>query len=380
MKDVLCAPVMAGNPYQSLLARALEPHGYHLRLEPLSWRIESHLQPRDALLHLHWLAPLFSDPRRARTAVKLALFVRALRRLQARGIPFVWTAHNLYEHEREHIGLERRLRLWLARHAAALIVHGPSAAVLVRREYELSERNEVAVVPHGHYIDTYPARHTRIEARQLLGLDPEAPTLLHLGSVSPYKGVLKLVEAVARVGSGLQLIVAGQPSPPWMEAELRARAQGVAGMRLRLGFLSDEEVAAYGAACDLFVLPHREMADDPWGRDNPRFEILTSGSAVLAMSLGRPCLAPRMGCFSELLGEDGGFLFDPGQPDGLEMALRAALLERSRWNEMGLRNRGSIERVGWDRVAERTASVYARALRRSGVTGDPPPRLHTTAE
>lgn len=362
MKGVLCAPVMGANPYQSLLARALESHGFRLRLEPLSWRIEGQLQTRDSLLHLHWLAPLFSDPRRVRTALKVALFVRALRRLRKRGIPFVWTVHNLYEHEREHVALERRLRLWLARHAAALIVHGPSAAELVRREYRLSERSEVAIVPHGHYIDAYPSRHTRIEARRLLGLDPEAPILLFLGQVSPYKGALTLVDAVGRVRHGLQLIVAGLPSPPWMEDELRARAQGVAGIHLRLGFASDEEVAVLGTACDLFVLPHREMADDPALRDNPRFEILTSGSAVLAMSLGRACLAPRMGCFSELLGEDGGFLFDPKQPGGLESALRIALTERRRWDEMGRRNRVAIEPVDWDRVAERTAAVYARAL------------------
>lgn len=368
MKGVLCAPVMGGNPYQSLLARALEPHGFRLRLEPLSWRIEGRLEACDSLLHLHWLAPLFSDTRRARTAVKAALFVRALHRLRKRGIPFVWTVHNLYEHERQHVGLERRLRLWLAHHTAALIVHGPSAVELVRREYRLSERSEVAVVPHGHYIDAYPSRHSKLEARRLLGLDPEAPTLLFLGQVSPYKGVLTLVDTVARVGTGLQLVIAGQPSPPWLGGELRARAQGVAGIHLRMGFVSDEEVATYGTACDLFVLSHREVADDPTLRDDPRIEILTSGSAVLAMSLGRGCLAPRMGCFSELLGEDGGFLFDPKQAGGLECALRTALTERRRWDEMGRRNRVAIESVCWDRVAEGTAAVYARALRSSGPT------------
>lgn len=349
MNRVLCAPGAAENPYQARLARALEAHGFELRLHPLSWRVERELLPGERLLHLHWLAPLLSDPRGPRTALKLGLFARGLRRLGKRGIPFVWTVHNLYEHERQHLGLERRLRRWLARHAAALIVHGPSAAERVRREYRVPERTEVAIVPHGNYIGVYPEGSTRSEARRHLGLDPEAPTLLFLGQIRQYKGVVDLIAAVARIRSGLQLVIAGRPHPPSVGDELRARAQDVEGLHLQLEFVPDEEVATYVAACDLFVLPHKES--------------LTSGSAILAMSLGRACLAPRSGCFEELLGEEGGFLFDPAATDGLESTLRHALTQRSHWDRMGLRNRAALEPVGWERVAAETAAVYARALR-----------------
>lgn len=366
MRAVLCVPVAEENPYQSLLARALEAHGFRLRLRPLSWRIASEAQASEALVHLHWLAPLFTDPRRARTALKLALFRRGLRRLRARGVPLVWTVHNLYEHERQHTAQERRLRRWLAQHAAALIVHGPSAVALVQREYGLADARKIAVVPHGHYIDAYPAPLARLEARRQLGLDPTAPTLLFLGQINPYKGVQSLVEALARVGSDLQLVIAGRPCPAELGEELRARTRDLARVHLRLGFVPDEDVPRYVSACDLFVLPHKEVPDESAHRAEHRFEILTSGSAVLAMSLGRACLAPRNGYFSELLGEEGGIFHDPAQPGGLESALRRALERREHWDAMGRRNLAAVANVGWERVAEQTAAVYARALSGSG--------------
>lgn len=361
MKGVLCVPEMAGNPYQALLARGLVEHGFRLRMRPLSWRIEAELAPGDALVHLHWLAPLFSDPRPVRTGLKLALLRRALRRLQARGIPLVWTIHNLYEHERMHTGQERRLRRWLARQASALVVHTSSAVAQVQHAYGLTDASKIAVVPHGHYIDSYPAPPDRREARRRLGLAVEAPTLLFLGQVSPYKGVQALIEALARVGSGLQLVVAGQPCPAELAHALRAQARGVTGVQLRLEFVPDEEVPLYLAACDLFVLPHVEVPEENAHRPEHRFEILTSGSAILAMSFGRACIAPRNGYFGELLGEDGAFFFGPAPAEGLEPTLRRALAQRQRWDEMGRRNRAAIEPLGWDRVAARMAAVYARA-------------------
>lgn len=367
MTGVLCAPVAEENPYQELLARHLADRGYRLRLRPLSWRTPGELRADEALVHLHWLAPLFSDPRRARTALKLAWLVRGLGRLRRRGVPLVWTVHNLYEHERVHTDLERRLRAWLARNASVLVVHGAAAAALVRREYGIAEPERIAIVPHGHYIGAYPPGPARPEARRRLGLHPTAPTLLFLGQVSPYKGVQSLVRAVARFGGSgaeaVQLVVAGRPCPPELAEELRALARGLDSVHLRLEFVPDAELTTYLSACDLFVLPHKEAPDGSGDRADHRFEILTSGSAILAMSLGRACLAPRNGCFEELFGDEGAFLHDPAREDGLEVALQHALGRRERWDAMGARNRSAIEPFGWERVAEETAAVYARALR-----------------
>jgi len=353
MRTVLCVPGAAENPYQQLLARALEPHGYRLRIAPLSWRIER--RAGESLVHLHWLAPLFSDPRPVRTALKLALFRRGLERLKRRGVPLVWTVHNLHEHERRHPRLERELQRWLAREAAVLVVHGPSAAERVRRELELPPSKEIAVVPHGHYIGAYGEVPTRSEARRRLGLDREAPIALFLGQIRGHKGVLPLLEAFERPcadrarARALRLVIAGRAHPPELEEELRSRAARIDGLDLRLGFVPDGEIATHVAACDLFVLPHRE--------------VLTSGSAVLAMSLGRACIAPRTGCFLELLGDEGAFLFDPERENGLAEALGQALAGRARWEEMGRRNLAAIRPFGWDRVAALTAALYTRASR-----------------
>ena len=64
----------------------------------------------------------------------------------------------------------------------------------------------------------------------------------------------------------------------------------------------------YLRAADAVVLPYKD--------------VLTSGSAILAMTFGQPVIAPAIGCLPESLGAEGTILYDPSTPDGLERALR----------------------------------------------------------
>jgi len=67
----------------------------------------------------------------------------------------------------------------------------------------------------------------------------------------------------------------------------------------------------YLRACDVLVTPYNE--------------VLSSGSAILGLSFGRPVIAPAIGCLKDLIVEGCGFLYDPSQPDGLQDAMRAAM-------------------------------------------------------
>jgi glycosyltransferase involved in cell wall biosynthesis len=98
-------------------------------------------------------------------------------------------------------------------------------------------------------------------------------------------------------------------------------------------------------AADAVVLPFRE--------------ILSSSSAALAMAFGRPVMAPRAGNIVEMLGEDGGILYDPADPAGLATALRQAsaagdLAERGHKNAA----RARAHEQSWRLVAQRTRAAY----------------------
>jgi beta-1,4-mannosyltransferase len=79
---------------------------------------------------------------------------------------------------------------------------------------------------------------------------------------------------------------------------------------------------------------------------------------VLAMSFGKPCIAPKKGCIGETLNESGAFLYDPAQDNGLSEAMNQALVNRAALSQMGQYNQQAVEAWNWDAIAQQTDSIY----------------------
>src|SRR6185369_5537793 len=121
---------------------------------------------------------------------------------------------------------------------------------------------------------------SREQARSKLGIRASAKVIGFFGHVELYKGVTELVETFSALpDKDAVLLVAGKSSLPSAEQksidDIAAKDTRVV---LRLEYIPPEEVTSYIRACDLMVLPFRE--------------ILNSGSALLAASLDRPVLVP----------------------------------------------------------------------------------------
>ena len=76
------------------------------------------------------------------------------------------------------------------------------------------------------------------------------------------------------------------------------------------------------------------------------------------MSLGRPCIAPRMGCVTETLGKEGGFLYDPEDLHGLFNAIKKARMENDRLRQMGSNNVNRALTWNWYDIARQTYDIY----------------------
>ncbi|MBU4204758.1 glycosyltransferase, partial [Patescibacteria group bacterium] len=63
----------------------------------------------------------------------------------------------------------------------------------------------------------------------------------------------------------------------------------------------------YMRAADVCVFPYRHVT--------------TSGAAILALSFGVPVIAPRVGCFVDLIGGERGVTYDAARPGALAEAL-----------------------------------------------------------
>jgi glycosyltransferase involved in cell wall biosynthesis len=260
--------------------------------------------------------------------------------------------HNLYTHECQSRNSERWLIRRLVALASSLITHSDTARRIVANEFHVQDRQKIAVVPHGNYIGCYQNTLSSEEARRRLQLDPQSTVFLFFGNIRPYKGVSQLIESFEEMKcSSCSLVIAGRPLNQAVASTIEKRIAGNGLIQLRAGYIPDEEVECYMNAADVVVFPYQD--------------VLTSGAVILAMSFGRACIAPAMGCISDVLDERGAFLYDPGASDGLREAMKQAVRARARLNEMGEHNRKRAEEWGWDRIARATARVYADALGQS---------------
>lgn len=347
------------NPYQSQLGSALDRESVTVSMGDISGFLpilrEWYRNDRPDVIHVHWVHTFISTDRAtlsALLAVRLTLELLIVRLL---GTRLVWTVHNLMSHNRRHPRIELAVRRLVATLAFRIIVHCDSARTAVSTEYDLPTRvaRRLRVVPHGHYCRYYPNEVDRSTARKTLGISDDEVVVLYFGLIREYKNVPTLISTFRDIESDdARLLVVGNP---WDES-IRDAVLEAAGtddrIRTVLEYVPDDEIQVYMNAADVVALPFES--------------VLTSGSALLAMSFGRPVILPNLGCPAKVVGPTGGFQYPTGEPGGLSLALGRAMESREVLPEMGDRNRRVAGRFDWDGIASRTRRIYRGNEREHG--------------
>ena len=363
LHDLLFHPdYRAANPYQDLLYRQLAP------LHPRPGGIAEALRLLDragpdqgVIFHLHWEDAVFRhlpDPAEALDAVRG--FLAEVETFTARGGTLVWTVHNQGSHLGIHPELDRAMRRSLAGLADLVHVHSLAAARAVRAELGLPFAR-LAILPHGNYRPLHdPATIDRAAARAALGFGPDERVLLLFGRIDAYKGPAELIEAFAAAPVTLRLVIAGKqivPVEPLVDAlpaDCRRR------ITLVPGFLPADRVASLGSAADAMVLPYRS--------------ILTSGTLLLALSLGRPVIAPDLPGLAELVRDGREALLHP--PGELAAALvRFAALPADQLARMAAAAATTGELYDWDWIGPQMLAALRQAARHGRAPRLPPQGL-----
>lgn len=178
-------------------------------------------------------------------------------------------------------------------------------------------------------------------------------SLLLFGQIKPYKGTDILLSALALLPEAARaqcrLRVVGKPQmemQPLFDMTDRLGLKENVDWDLR--FVDEAEIPGIFDAADIMVMPYREID--------------ASGVLMLALAVGRPIVATRIGLFAEIL-EDGthGYLIPQDDAGSLATAL-GKLIENKEERDTFGRNvanlRSSIP--GWDKIGETTASLYTR--------------------
>lgn len=307
----------AANPYQSLLHDDLLPFlrlRYGSICDALDLKRFDTASRRRHAFHLHWEDAVYRLAETEAAARERAeSFVRALDRFVAEGGAVFWTMHNAAPHDDRYSPVHAWIAREIALRAGRIFVHSKAAAALARERFEAAA-DRIEITPHGGFEEIYAPRATsQAEARAWLGAPADARVLLLFGRLRRYKGLDALLKSLRRLEAqgalaGARVLIAGRQidTPDVADETLHDRLLVIDR------FIEECEVADLFLAADAVVAPYQR--------------ILTSGAAVLAMSMGRPVVAPRLAHVAETI-EDGetGFLYDPDDPLGLDRALKRAL-------------------------------------------------------
>lgn len=330
------------NPYGPLLCASLERRGiaceFARRLD------EEYLRDnrgRLDVLHLNWPHYDYYHDDATEMTRRMEAFVGRLALARELGYKIVWTAHNLYPHNRRHRDIDHRCRLAICRLATAVIAHCRVAAEAVRRTFGREEN--LFVVPHGHFIGVYPDLFTRARARAKLGVPASAFAYGFFGSIQPYKGVEHLIDSFRRLPSDdAWLLVSGGGNADYLAAVTRCAAGRPRIVLRTYPRAPTEDIALIMRAADVVTLPFMAA--------------MTSGTLILALSWGRPVIAPALGCLPETVTPEAGILYDPTGGDALATAMGAI---RSR--DLHAATDAALAcaaRFDWDEIAARTEEAY----------------------
>ncbi|MBC7261710.1 MAG: glycosyltransferase family 4 protein [Chloroflexi bacterium] len=222
---------------------------------------------------------------------------------------------------------------------------------------ELLQRKPAAVdeLPNG--VDT-ERFHPAVDARALrahYGLAADERVVLFVGALDRahfFKGVAVLLQALAHVRDRhVRLLIVGDGNlrPAY---ERHASLLGLDKRVIFCGRVSDAELPAHYALCDLLVLPSTTMGE-------------AFGLVLLeAMACGKPVIASNLpGVRSVVHDGKDGLLAQPGDVHDLADKMRMMLDDPRRRHEMGELGRAKVEeKYAWHKIIPRLAQVYEEVL------------------
>jgi len=230
---------------------------------------------------------------------------------------------------------------------------------------ELDEKGLLSFMENPEYVKTvHPTYNafklsnlSKEEARAILNIRNDEKILLFFGFIREYKGLRTIIKAMPYITSllpGCRLMIVGDFQSSQSKAEyvdLIEKSGCVENITLIDGYIPDNEVEKYFAACDVVVLPYDSATQ--------------SGIAQIAYGFEKPVIATDVGGLGEVV-IDGktGFLVPPADPEKLALAVGRffASANDESFTEFVINIRKEADRYSWNKMVEIIEELHARMV------------------
>lgn len=235
------------------------------------------------------------------------------------------------------------------------MLHGLSARIVVHNRFSLEQmlalngrdlESKTKIIPHGNFHTLPSPEPDRAAARKMLGLEDGRFYLLFFGQIKTVKGLDILLDALKELPEQGHLVIAGKP---WKDDFSRYEEQM---LRLGIGdrivqmvrFIENDERDRLFKACDLLVLPYRQ--------------IFQSGVQLMGMSYKIPVVASDLAPNRELITHGhNGWLFASGDAADLAAVIKDIIAQpqqmpivaQQAWNDC-------VTERNWDLIAHSYAN------------------------
>ena len=175
------------------------------------------------------------------------------------------------------VGLLHNLQTWVCKNADGVIVPSEYLAELVRGWGVSGDK--IKVIYNG--VDFKPADITKEEAKRHIGVFGNI--VLSAGRLVPWKGfrmLIKIMPQLAEVSQLFRLVIVGD-GPDMANLKMMVRNMGLERKVFLVGRKSQEELAIYMAAADMFVLNTGYE-----GFSHQILEVMTAGVPVITTAVG----------------------------------------------------------------------------------------------
>lgn len=336
----------ARNPFQSLLYRSVK-ETCHVEVDEFSLS-QMGGRHKAEILHIHWPDAFLAAGQGWKFWPRYLILRSIFAIAWLRGTSVVWTAHNFQrEGQRNERLMAKFFWPWFLRRIDGIIFMTEASKAAALRSNPALSSVPHGVIPHGHYGPIVEGIETPVTQQ-----NESQSEILFFGSITRYKNAHKLLSAFIDMDSGdAQLAFRGKMSKTEPDVTLKNMIDALPPERaknvtLEDRFLSDEDLIAAIKRCDLVVFPYSD--------------VLNSGAAIFALSVGRPILASDTALFRELqqqVGADWVWLID-GELDAQQLS---DALNRARDHKERCKT-PDLSAFDWDHIAEQTVTFYQHVI------------------
>ena len=193
------------------------------------------------------------------------------------------------------------------------------------------------------------------ELRQSVGVTDAGKLILSVGRLSRRKGfdqVIQALPALIHAGLDIQYVLIGIGEDYDYLLDL-ARKHGVADRVHLLGHVSDDDLPRWYNACDVFIMPNREINGDTEGFGMVFIEAAACGKPAIAGQAG--------GTGAAVVDEVTGFRVDGTDTIAVTIALQRILENTQYAQQIGSRAlTRAIKQFDWSIVAEKTQQLQLK--------------------